>query len=866
MAKVRSFTVLPSLPESLKGLTEVANNLFWSWNAEYVDLFKRIDPLGWKNCGHNPVKLLGSVPQQRLEELSKNEGFVYHLKSACEKLNTALKSPRWFDQVYTDEKKPLIAYFSAEFGIHEAMPIYSGGLGILAGDHLKSASDLGVPLVGMGLMYQNGYFRQYLNADGWQQERYVENEFHNMSVELIRKKSKRPLTISVAFPHRNVHAQIWKAKVGRVDLYLLDTNIPENRPEDREITNALYGGDNIMRIKQEIVLGIGGYKALLAMKLEPTVCHMNEGHAAFLSLERIRKMRNDKGLSFEEAADATRPGNVFTVHTPVAAGCDEFEPEVMDEYFGHYFPKLGLNRTQFLSLGRFDADNDDESFKMPVLAIKLSDYRNGVSALHGEVSREMWQGLWPDVDVDEVPIAHVTNGIHSKTWVSGELDSLFESYLGSNWSEDVANHELWKHLDQIPDEELWRIHQRCKEKLIGYARRRLKEQMGKRGASNTELVRAEEVLDPEVLTIGFARRFATYKRGNLLLSDVERLVKLLSDTERPVQFIFAGKSHPRDDSGKELIKEIFHFANSDLARRRVLFLEDYDMDVARFLVQGVDVWLNNPRRPLEASGTSGMKAAINGVLNLSVLDGWWCEGYGPERGWVIGNGETYDDVAYGDKVECEALYNLIENEVAPLYYNSCQNEKLPRGWIRWMKSCIKYCAPQFSTHRMVADYARKFYTPSAMRFNYMSQDNMLRSKELTAWKSELGSKWDSIKIVNVEMNLDESGSLVGLNEFEPQLNVGSDLKVCADISLGGVKAEDVAVELYYGKVDAKGNVRDGAIVEMASDGAIQEDGISVFSGHLPCKLSGQHGFSVRVVPKHKDLASPLDLCMIHWEG
>ena len=849
----------------MKDLEKIVNNLFWAWNADCVDLFKRIDNSLWESCGHNPVKLIGSVSQARLEELAKNEGFIYQLKSAVEKLDKVINAPSWYDQLCSKENKPLIAYFSAEFGIHEALPIYSGGLGILAGDHLKSASDLGLPLVGVGLMYQNGYFRQYLNADGWQQERYVENDFYNIPIELVRKKSKRPLTISVQFPQRNVHAQIWKATVGRVDLYLLDTNIPANRPEDREITSALYGGDNEMRIRQEIILGIGGFKGLLAMGLEPTVCHMNEGHAAFLGLERIRELRNDKGLSFEEAAEATRAGNVFTVHTPVAAGCDEFSPDLMDKYFGHYFPKLGLNRQQFMALGRFDSNDDHEPFKMPVLAIKLSSYRNGVSELHGEVSRDMWQNLWPNISVDEVPIDSVTNGIHSKTWVSGELNSLYELYLGSNWAEDVFNKTIWEHVDQIPDEELWRIHQRCKEKLIGFARRRLKRQLERRGASNTELIRAEEVLDPEALTIGFARRFATYKRGNLLLSNPERLRRLLDDVDRPIQFIFAGKAHPRDEAGKELIKEIVHFAGKEEARRRILFIEDYDMDVARYLVQGVDVWLNNPRRPLEASGTSGMKAAANGVLNLSTFDGWWCEGYGPDRGWVIGAGETYEDTVYGDKVECEALYNILENEVVPLFY-SRSNDKLPRGWIRWMKNCIRYCAPEFNTHRMVADYARKFYNPAATRFEYLKGSDLERSKKLTAWGSNLRKYWSDIRIKDVDLDVADSDDAYKMGAMEPQLKVGGELCIKAEVQLGKVEPDHVAVEIYYGNVDSKGNVKDGSTAEMKMVEKSDENGTYLFAGYVPCRVSGQHGFSVRVIPKHEDLVNPLDMCLVHWKN
>ena len=589
---------------------------------------------------------------------------------------------------------------------------------------------------------------------------------------------------------------------------------------------------------------------------------MNEGHAAFMALERIRHLRNTYALSFDEALEASKAGNIFTVHTPVAAGCDEFSAELMDKYFGHFFPKIGLNRQQFLALGRFDKDCEEESFKMPVLAIKTSIYRNGVSELHGEVSREMWDDLWPELTLTEVPISSVTNGIHAKTWVSHELNSLYELYLGSDWSDEVFDKAMWKHLDQIPDEELWRIHQRCKEKLIGFARKRLKEQLKRRGASNIELVRAEEVLDPEALTIGFARRFATYKRGNLLLRDVERLVRLLGDQDRPVQFIFAGKAHPRDDEGKELIKEIVHFSAQSNVCKRLIFLEDYDMDVARFMVQGVDVWLNNPRRPLEASGTSGMKAAINGVLNVSTLDGWWCEGYGPDRGWVICAGETYDDVEYGDKVESEALYNLLENEVVPLFY-SRSNDRLPRGWIRWMKNCVKFCAPEFNTHRMVAEYARRFYNPAAARWEYLSASKMQKAREMCTWKSEIRNMWHEVAVedVDVKAKEDVEKKLV----TSPQLEVGKDLEVSAEIRLGKMNSDDVSVEIYYGKVDSKGRILDGQIIEMEYAGKGGNETNHIFAGRIPCLISGQHGFSVRVLPKHPEMIDRLDMGMIVWE-
>ena len=564
MKTVRTFTVKPSLPKALEDLRVVANNLFWSWNGEITEIFRRIDYDLWKQCSHNPVKMLGMVSQARLEDLARNEGFVYQLKQARQKLEETLNSPSWYNKIYAREgHRTLIAYFSAEFGIHESLPIYSGGLGILAGDHLKSASDLGIPLVGVGLLYQNGYFRQYLNTDGWQQEHYLENDFHNMPLELIRKENGHPLTVSVQFPDRMVQSQIWKVQVGRTQLYLLDTNIPVNSAFDRTITQTLYGGENEMRICQEIILGIGGLKALFAIGQEPTACHMNEGHAAFMALERVRKLRSQHNMTFEEALETAKASNIFTVHTPVAAGNDEFPVEMIDKYFGHYYGKLGVNREQFLALGRVHPKDERESFKMPVLAIRTSAYRNGVSQLHGEVSRTIWSGLWPELPVSEVPVDSITNGTHAKTWLSAELNSLFERYLGSRWADEAVDKSVWHNLDQVPDEEIWRIHQRCKERLVGFTRARLKRQMQRRGAFHTELSWADEVLDPEALTIGFARRFATYKRGNLLLREPERLIKLLNNTETPVQFIFAGKAHPRDTAGKEIIRQLVHFASEN---------------------------------------------------------------------------------------------------------------------------------------------------------------------------------------------------------------------------------------------------------------------------------------------------------------
>jgi starch phosphorylase len=853
MPVLRSFTILPALPDSLKDLEAITKNMFWSWNAESEALFKRIDGDLWAACGHNPVKLLGSVSQGRLEELAENEGFLCELQRVAEKLKSYLEGPTWFEKVCSDCIEPIIAYFSAEFGVHECLPLYAGGLGALAGDHLKSASDLGVPMVGVGLLYQKGYFQQYLNVDGWQQELYVENDFYNMPIELVRKDNGRPVTISVEYPGRCVVAQVWCVSIGRVKLYLLDTNVAANSPTDRLITAGLYGGDREMRIRQEIMLGVGGLKALAAAGIKPTVCHMNEGHAAFMALERIRGLRNAEKVTFDEAVEATKAGNVFTMHTSVKAGLDEFSVELMDKYFGSYFPNLGINRKQFLALGRVDPDDNSEPFKMPILALRLSSYRNGVSKLHGQVSRSMWSFLWPGVPVSEVPIGSITNGVHIKSWLSEGMNSLYERYLGPNWMDETANKSVWENIEQIPDEELWQTHQRCKEHLIVFARNRLKAQMQRRGTYHTELNWAEEVLDPEALTIGFARRFASYKRGNLLLKDPRRFVKLLSDSNRPVQIIYSGKAHPRDTEGKEIIRQIIHFAAQYDVRRRIVFLEDYDINVARFLVRGVDVWLSTPRRPMEASSTSGMKAAINGGLNIGTLDGWWCEGYKPEIGWVVGAGESYNDAGYQDMVESQAIYNMLENEIVPLFYTRSA-DNVPRAWIHRMKNSIKWITPRFNTDKMVRDYTRRFYNPAAVRWQY-----------LAAWKSNMKRAWPEFAIKDVKIQVNNGEADVELNPKQSQLKVGSELSVRVLVKLSKVSPDDVSVELYYGCVDGRGNIKDGSAVRMAHKETSGEDGEHWFVGLMPCRKTGQHGLAVRVLPRHADLIDPYELSLILWE-
>ncbi|MHC4645436.1 MAG: alpha-glucan family phosphorylase [Planctomycetota bacterium] len=864
MPKVRSFTVVPALPDSLKALETLAGNMFWCWNPEMEELFRRIDNSLWANCGHNPVKLLGSVSQRRLAELADNRGFVNEVQRAAERLQSYLEGRTWFEDVCGKYTSPLVAYFSAEFGLHECLPFYAGGLGILAGDHLKSSSDLGVPIAGVGLMYQKGYFRQYLNVDGWQQEMYSDNDFYHMPVELVRNDDGRPVTISVEYPGRHVAAQIWSVSIGRVKLYLLDTNMPANSPMDRTITASLYGGDRELRIRQEIMLGIGGLNTLEAVGITPTVCHMNEGHSAFMGLERIRRLRKTTGMTFDEAVEATRSGNVFTMHTSVKAGLDEFAVELMDKYFGEYFGELGIDRKTFLALGRVDPEDDSEPFKMPILAIKLSSYRNAVSKLHGEVSRTMWSFLWPGLPVSEVPIRSITNGVHVRGWLSDELCSLYERYLGPNWNDEVVNKSLWRNIEQIPDEELWMMHQRCKERLIVFARNRVKGQISRRGTYHSEMNWAEEILNPEALTIGFARRFAAYKRGQLLLRDPKRLLELLNNPDRPMQIIFSGKAHPRDAEGKEIIRQIVHFAAQYDVRRRIVFLEDYSIDVARLLVQGVDLWLSTPRRPMEASSTSGMKAAINGGLNISTMDGWWCEGYTPDVGWVIGAGESYEDPGYQDMVESQALYNILENEAVPLFYTRSA-DNLPRAWIRRMKDSMTAITPTFNTDRMLAEYTRRFYNPAAARWRYLTAEAMSRAKALAMWKSDVRSAWSEFTVRDVKVRIDEGQADVMVGHELPQLRVGSKLSVDALVSLGRISPEDVSVELYCGTLDAWGNVECGSAVRMAHSDTAGGDGEHWFVGSMTCKTTGRHGLLVRVLPRNSDLVDPHELGLILWE-
>ncbi|MFO7652803.1 MAG: alpha-glucan family phosphorylase [Candidatus Krumholzibacteriia bacterium] len=837
MHRIQKFVVTPSLPEKLQPLLDVGRNIWWTWNPEAISLLRRVDPDLWEEKNHNPVAVLGSLSADRMSELVRDTALLAHLDRVRGDLERYLSLPTWFDTEHEDLRDRTIAYFSFEFGLHESLALYSGGLGVLAGDHLKSATDLGLPLVGVGLAYQFGYFRQYLNHDGWQQEDYAVNDYYNMSMTLEQDAGGRPVTIQVEYPGRLVTAQIWRVRVGRIPLLLLDTNLPENRPEDRELTSRLYGGDIDMRIRQELLLGVGGVRALAALGIEPAVCHLNEGHSAFLALERMRRLMEEEKLPYSVAFELVRATNVFTTHTPVPAGNDRFHPDLVATYLGGFADRLGIGMKSLLGLGRENPRNDNETFCMTVLALRLSQFANGVSELHGHVSRDMWKGLWPGVPVEEVPITHVTNGIHTRSWMCSEIARLCDRYLGPRWYEEPTNQMVWERVGNIPDAELWRSHERMRERLVGFVRRRLRQQLQRRGANRAWVRQASEVLDPEALTIGFGRRFATYKRANLILRNPERLARILNDPDRPVQIIFAGKAHPKDHPGKELIRQIVHLAQREEFRKRLVFLENYNVEVGRYMVQGVDVWLNTPRRPLEASGTSGMKVTVNGGVNLSVLDGWWCEGHQGDNGWAIGGGEVYDDQTYQDEVESTAIYELLEAEIVPLFYDR-SSDGVPREWTRVMKASMRSVSASFNSNRQVEEYTKRFYIPCMYNTDRLRRDNAAGARELAQWRDVVAQSWPRVQILEVVAESDRRAQPMGTH-----------LPVRALLDLGDLTGRDVLVELYHGLLDSDGLIMDGETATMMPES--DEPGKVVFRGNIPCRRSGLRGFTVRVVPRNE---------------
>ncbi len=694
------------LPRRIDRLGELAYNLWWTWQPNAQRLFSRIDHALWERLAHNPIRFLRQVERACLNEAAQDSAYLENYDSVFQFFDTYLASrDTWCSQQQPDFCKKPVAYFSMEYGLHETLPIYSGGLGVLAGDHLKEASDLGLPLVGIGFLYAEGYFSQRISEDGWQEARNNPLDFDKLPFLPVMNEGGQPFTISVEFPDRSVALRLWEVRVGRVPLYLMDSDVEPNNEADRKLTSRLYWSDLNFRISQEVLLGVGGVRALRALGYNPGVWHMNEGHAAFLILERAREMVAS-GYPFEEAIAKTRVNNVFTTHTPVSAGNDEFPLWLIDKYLSALWPELGLSRDQFVDLAR-NQQSWGETFSMGVLALRFSDRRNGVSELHGRVARRMWNFLWPEADEDDVPITYVTNGVHTSTWMARRLGVLYDHYLGEDWLDRLDDPELWNRVDEIPPAELWAVRIHLKRKLVFYMLERTRRRWMQGGFHPIQVIASGALLDPYVLTIGFARRFATYKRAGLVLSDLDRVLELINRPNRPVQIVFAGKAHPADEPGKHLIQEVYRAVKKAENGGRLVFLEDYDMNLARYLVQGVDVWLNTPRRPNEASGTSGMKAALNGALNFSVMDGWWREAYNGHNGWVIGDDNGLQSDAQ-DQADAQNLYATLENEIIPLYYDRDAND-LPLKWIERVKQSLRTVTPQFSTRRMVKEYVERLY-------------------------------------------------------------------------------------------------------------------------------------------------------------
>ncbi|MGI8989104.1 MAG: alpha-glucan family phosphorylase [Bryobacteraceae bacterium] len=841
---IREFLVRPALPTSLSRLSELAYNIIWSWDPVIRALFRRLDPVLWKECGYNPVVMLGRVKQTTLERAATDPRYLAQYTLACQRYDSQLKTtPR------ADNK--LIAYFSAEYGLTECLPIYSGGLGILSGDHLKSSSDCDLPLVGVGLLYQLGYFRQFLNPDGWQQERYLENDFYTLPIRPVRDANDKPIRVSVNLPSGPVAIQVWAIEVGRVKLILLDTNLPENSlAEDRSITDQLYGGDNDKRVRQEIVLGIGGMRALEAIGMKPSVFHMNEGHSAFLALERVRLFIETHKLNFEEAVEATRCNNVFTTHTPVPAGIDIFDVGLMHHYFHDYCRDAGVEFDSFMALGRRNPADRGERFSMAILAINTSAYRNAVSTLHGEISREMWHALWPELPVSETPITSVTNGVHLPSWLNGDLADIYDQYLEPDWRERHGDLKTWELVKEIPDEELQEAHRRRKRRLIAFIRDRQTASASRRKAAAAELRYSSEVLDPNALTIGFARRFATYKRATLLFRDVERLKKILRDRERPVQIIIAGKAHPRDQPGKTFIREIVALSRDPELWKYVVFLEDYDMKAAREMVQGVDVWLNTPRRGEEACGTSGMKAAMNGVLNLSILDGWFDEIYEQSGGWAIGDREEYSDDQ--DGLHASAIYYLLENEIVPMFYDRREHGSSTE-WMRRVKRCIMNITPRYDARRMVTEYNDRLYAPAHEAFVGLRAGNFEKARERASWNARVRRVWDRVNFV--EMGPAPIGAVTS----------GKTVPVRAAVEMAGLAPDDVRVEVVVGRVGTSGGLEETELLTLPA--TEQVGSVTVFARDIVPQQTGRLGFALRISPNHypDPLTRPCT-SLLKWSG
>ncbi|MEA3335981.1 MAG: alpha-glucan family phosphorylase [Chloroflexota bacterium] len=843
-------SIFPRTPEALNRLPELANNLWWSWNSDAQDLFCDIDPELWEKVAHNPVKFQREVSQEKLDAVAKDEDYLERYNKVLARFDAYMNPEEtWFSRRFPNHTGEVIAYYSAEFGMHEALPIYSGGLGILSGDHCKTASDLGLPFVAVGFLYPQGYFTQYIDPDGWQQARYSKLSFSEVPATPALDKNGKEVLIKCELPGRDVFAKVWKIQVGRIPLFLMDTDVPLNQPGDRELSARLYGGDHNLRISQEFVLGIGGVRAIRALGVKPMVWHMNEGHSAFLGLERLREYVEHGGLSVAEALEVVRSSTIFTTHTPVPAGHDVFSWDLIDQFFGKFWGRLGLSREQFLELARHD-QSWGPGYSMTVLAMRMAGRINAVARLHGEVSRAMWHWLWPDTPVDEVPISYVTNGVHLETWLGPEMVALLDNYLPEDWKDRLDDPAVLDLIDDIPDEDFWAAQQSAKGRLIEFVRERARARSIRQGESPAVLEQIDDILDPNALTIGFARRFATYKRATLIFRDMDRFSRLFKDPEKPVQILFSGKAHPADDLGKSLIQDIVRVAQSPEYWAKVIFIEDYEMNVARYLVQGTDMWLNTPRRPREASGTSGQKAAMNGNPNFSVLDGWWAEGYHGNNGWAIGENWEYRDQETQDEADARSLYWTLEHDIIPLYFDRDKNG-VPHGWVKVAKEAMRSSLWDFNFRRMLGEYTDQLYVPTAISSQAYRADDFAVARDLAQWRSTIRQNWSEVAV-----------NAKGPNET--QFTIGETAPVSALVALGVLTPDQVTVEIVFGE-DSGGRLASPQTAPMNLVGE-QTNGIYLYKyegGFVPNK-TGALLYGVRVLPRHDHMLNQHEMALVTW--
>lgn len=846
-------TVNPQLPKRIGELLDIANNLWWSWNSEFLRLFKEIDLDLWENVGKNPVKFLKLVSQERLENVAKNEEFLAKYDEVVQHFNSYMNTTEtWFSKNYPNNINDLIAYFSAEYGIDEIIPIYSGGLGILSGDHLKSASDLGLPFVAVGLLYKNGYFNQKIDGYGTQKTEYTNIDLDNLPILPVKDENGEDLIIDVDFPDRKLYLKIWKIVVGRISLYLMDSDIDKNIAEDRVVTLRLYGGDQEMRIRQEIVLGIAGIKLLKRLGLKPAVCHMNEGHSAFLTLEVIKDIMEEKQVSFEVAKSMCSAKTVFTTHTPVPAGNDIFPMELMDKYFSNFWPKLGISREDFLRLGMKSSQGLEQGFNMGMLALRIAGKKNGVSKLHGAVSRRLFADVWQNIAPDESPIDYVTNGIHTCTWLAPSMKEVFNKHLKPYWQDNIQDDETWEEIKNIPNQELWDTHTNRKKKLFALVKNNITTRLKSSGCSYEEINEIVSKLNPNALTIGFARRFATYKRATLIFRDLERLTQLLNDPERPVQLIFAGKAHPADKEGQDLIRYIHEISMKPQFKGKIFLLENYNIAMSRYLISGVDVWLNNPRRPMEASGTSGQKASVNGVINFSVLDGWWAEGYNQKNGWTIGDNTEYQSYEEQDIADSESLYNTLENKIIPLYYEGKQENGVSEAWMEMFKNSIISTGGRYSTSRMVIDYTNDYYMQLAnlSKNYYQNLDEVIN---FTNWKKNMYASWKDITIT-------QSNNLDNIT-----IDAGNQIEVHCIVNLPeNIDCNSIRAEVYYGKILENGIMEQIQTVPMNLIEGNDETRTYKYSAKIELKTGGNYGYTFRVMPQTNMMLDTANLDLIKW--